>query len=151
MTEALKSGDIDYARNVTADQFDSLKGQPNVTVAESTVAAEANAFTHLVFNTHKPIEGGGASTTAVRDPKFRDALGYAIDKPALVDKVLGGHGLVGSTYHPARDVGRIVAPRVRRTCGRSTSSVAKQKLADAGLQARRERQAASTTSASRST
>src|SRR5206468_5967584 len=89
MVEALKSGDIDYARNVTADQFASLKGQADITVAESAVAAEANAFTHLVFNTYsKPIKDGGASTTAVRDPAFRDALGYAIDKPALVDKVL---------------------------------------------------------------
>src|SRR5207342_1079716 len=101
MTEALKSGDIDYARNVTSDQYESLKGQPNIVALESTTAAEANAFTHMVFNTYsKPIEGGGASTTAVQDPAFRDALGYAIDKPALVDKVLGGHGVVGSTYIP---------------------------------------------------
>ena len=70
-------------------------------LVESTSAAEANAFTHMVFNTYsKPIDGGGASTSAVRDPTFRDALGYAIDKPALVDKVLGGHGLVGSTIIP---------------------------------------------------
>ncbi len=101
MVEALKSGDIDYARNVTADQFESLKGQKDIVVAESAVAAEANAFTHLVFNTYsKPIKDGGASTSAVRDPAFRDALGYAIDKPALVDKVLGGHGVVGSTIIP---------------------------------------------------
>ena len=35
-----------------------------------------------------------------RTPLFRDALGYAIDKQALVDRVLGGHGLVGSTIIP---------------------------------------------------
>ena len=55
----------------------------------------------LNFNTYsKPIKGGGASTKALQDPAFRDALGYAIDKPALVDKVLGGHGVVGSTIIP---------------------------------------------------
>ena len=131
MVEALKSGDIDYARNITADQFASLKGQPNITVAESTVAAEANAFTHLVFNTHKPIPGGGASTSAVRDPAFRDALGYAIDKPALVDKVLGGHGVAGSTYIPPAMSGgfwHLEPPNLRTF----DLSVAKQKLADAG-------------------
>jgi peptide/nickel transport system substrate-binding protein len=101
MTEALKAGDIDYARNVTADQFDSLKGLPNIVPVESALAGEANAFTQLNFNTYsKPIEGGGASTKALQDPVFRDALGYAIDKQALVDKVLGGHGLVGSTIIP---------------------------------------------------
>ncbi len=100
MTEAIKSGDIDYARNVTSDQFESLKGLPNMVVANSAVAPEANAFTHMVFNTHEPFKGGGASTSAVRDPAFRDALGYAIDKPALLDKVLGGHGIVGSTIIP---------------------------------------------------
>ena len=128
MVEALKSGDIDYARNVTADQFASLKGQPNIVVGESTVAAEANAFTHLVFNTYgKPINGGGASTTALRDPAFRDALGYAIDKAALVDKVLGGHGVVGSTYVPPAMAGGFwhLEPTNLRTFD---LSVAKQKL-----------------------
>ena len=131
MVEALKSGDIDYARNVTADQFESLKGQKDTVVAESTVAAEANAFTHLVFNTHKPIEGGGASTSAVRDPAFRDALGYAIDKSALVEKVLGGHGVVGSTVIPPAMAGGLwhLEPPNLRTFD---LSVAKQKLAAAG-------------------
>jgi peptide/nickel transport system substrate-binding protein len=128
MTEALKSGDIDYARNVTSDQFESLKGQPNVVALESTTAAEANAFTHMVFNTYsKPIEGGGASTTAVQDPAFRDALGYAIDKPALVDKVLGGHGIVGSTIIPpamANGFWHLDPPNVRTF----SLDVARQKL-----------------------
>jgi peptide/nickel transport system substrate-binding protein len=128
MTEALKSGDIDYARNVTSDQFESLKGQPNVVALESTTAAEANAFTHMVFNTYsKPIEGGGASTTAVQDPAFRDALGYAIDKPALVDKVLGGHGIVGSTIIPpamANGFWHLDPPNIRTF----SLDVARQKL-----------------------
>jgi len=101
MTEALKAGDIDYARNVTSDQFDSLKGLPNIVTVESTLGAEANAFTQVNFNTYsKPIKGGGASTKALQDPAFRDALGYAIDTQALVDKVLGGHGLPGTTIIP---------------------------------------------------
>ena len=101
MTEALKAGDIDYARNITSDQFESLKGVEDIVTLESALGAEANAFTQLNFNTYdKEIEGGGASTKALQDPLFRDALGYAIDKQALVDRVLGGHGLVGSTIIP---------------------------------------------------
>ena len=79
---------------------------------------------------HKPIKGGGASTKALRDPAFRDALGYAIDKPALVDKVLGGHGIVGSTIIPPAL--EQVAHRPDRRPRRSTSTSAKAKLDAAG-------------------
>jgi peptide/nickel transport system substrate-binding protein len=41
-----------------------------------------------------------ASTTALLDPEFRSILGYAIDKQALLDKVHGGYGTVGSTQVP---------------------------------------------------
>ena len=141
MTEALKAGDIDYARNVTADQFDSLKGLPNIVTVESSLGAEANAFTQLNFNTYsKPIKGGGASTKALQDPAFRDALGYAIDKQALVDKVLGGHGLVGSTIIPPAMAGGKwhLEPTNPRTFD---IELAKSEARRRRLQARRERQA----------
>ena len=101
MVEALKAGEIDYARNPTGDQWDSLQGLPDIVPVKSSTHAEANAFTELGFNCYgKPIEGGGASTAALQDPAFRDALGYAIDKQALVDQVLGGKGAIGTTHIP---------------------------------------------------
>lgn len=101
MVEALKTGEIDYARNPTGDQWDSLQGLPDIVPVKSSTHAEANAFNEVGFNCYsKPIEGGGASTAALQDPAFRDALGYAIDKQALVDQVLGGKGAVGSTHIP---------------------------------------------------
>jgi peptide/nickel transport system substrate-binding protein len=96
MVQALKKGDLDYARSVPAAQFDQLKAtaDPHIT----TVEGVSNTFYELAFNCYdKPIAGGGASTTALRDPAFRDALGYAIDKQALVDKIFGGHAAVGDT------------------------------------------------------
>ncbi len=132
MTEALKAGTIDYARNPTPDQFDSLQGLPDTVPVHSATASEANAFTELGFNTYsKPIKGGGASTKALQDPKFRDALGYAIDKQVLVDKVLKGKGLVGSTQiPPALGAGKWhTEPTNLRTFD---IEVAKQKLLDAG-------------------
>ena len=70
-----------------------------------TVAGSANGWTQLAFNTYgtgtdKTIKGGGPSTKALLDPTFRDALGYAIDHQALVDRVLGGYGDVGTTIVP---------------------------------------------------
>ena len=51
-------------------------------------------------STGKTIPGGGPSTKALLDPAFRDALGYAVDHQALVDRVLGGYGDVGTTIVP---------------------------------------------------
>ena len=65
------------------------------------INGNGQGWTQLAFNTYdKDIDGGGASTTAVRDPKFRDALGYAIDGQELVDQVLSGYGLPGTTVVP---------------------------------------------------
>ena len=61
----------------------------------------SNGWTQLNFNTYdKDIPDGGASTKALLDPAFRDALGYAIDQPDPVDKVLAGYGVAGTTQVP---------------------------------------------------
>jgi peptide/nickel transport system substrate-binding protein len=101
MVQALKAGEIDYARDPNADQLKQLKTEPNV----KTVVGAANGWTQLAFNTYgtgtgKTIPGGGASTKALQDAAFRDALGYAVDKKTLVDRILGGFGDVGSTNVP---------------------------------------------------
>lgn len=96
MIQALKKGELDYARDVPATQFDQLKANPGGPIV--TTEGVSNTFYELAFNTYtKPISGGGASTKALQDPLFRDALGYAIDKQAIVDKVYAGHATVGST------------------------------------------------------
>jgi peptide/nickel transport system substrate-binding protein len=97
MVQALKGGDLDYALGINADQFDSLKSEPDIAV----VNGPTNGWTMLNINSYdKDIPGGGASTKALRDPAFRDAIGYAIDKPTLVDRVLGGYGTPGTTQVP---------------------------------------------------
>ena len=100
MVQALRNGEIDYARGIQPDQFNALAGEPNIVTAEGA----ANTYTELAFNCYSRnggvIEGGGASTKALQDPAFRDALGYAIDKEELVAKTLAGFGDVGSTIIP---------------------------------------------------
>ncbi|MHB8958531.1 MAG: ABC transporter substrate-binding protein [Candidatus Limnocylindrales bacterium] len=126
MVQALKSGEIDYARGVNADQFKQIKTDPTF----STVAGKLNGWSQLAFNTYsKPIKGGGASTTALQDVAFRDALGYAIDKQALVDRVLGGFGDPGSTVVPPALADWHVDPLHPRTFD---IELAKQKLDAAG-------------------
>ncbi len=97
MVQAFKAGELDYIRNPSALQFNELKNEPGTV----TISATSNGWTQLGFNCYqKDIPGGGASTTALRDPAFRDALGYAIDKQLLVDRILQGYGLVGTTQVP---------------------------------------------------
>jgi len=130
MAQALRNDELDYAQGILSDQFDQLKGVENVV----TVAGAANGFTELGFNTYgtgtdKTIEGGGPSTPALLDAAFRDALGYAIDKPLLVDRVLGGYGEPGTTQVPPFQTAWHKEPTTVRTFD---LAVAAQKLEAAG-------------------
>ena len=130
MVQALRTGQLDYARGVNADQFDALKTEPNIV----TVDATANGWSQLGFNTYgtgtgKSIAGGGPSTPALLDQAFRDALGYAIDRELLVDRVLGGYGVPGTTHVAPFQVKWHVEPDNPRTFD---LELAKQKLDAAG-------------------
>ena len=130
MTQALRSGELDYAHGVNADQFDALKGQPNIEQNDGT----ANGYTELGFNTYgtgtgNTIKDGGPSTKALQDAAFRDALGYAIDKNLLVEKVLGGYGDPGTTEVPPFQTRWHKDPATPRTFD---IELAKQKLDAAG-------------------
>ena len=101
LIQSLKSGAIDYARGANAQQFKALESEPGI----QTVAGQSNGWTQLGFNTYgtgtgNTIPNGGPSTKALQDPAFRDALGYAIDKPQLVDRILLGLGDLGTTPIP---------------------------------------------------
>ena len=97
MTSALRNGEIDYARPLAPERFDELDADADIVGIEGL----GTGFTHLAFNTYaEPIDGGGASTTAVRDRRFRDALGYALDPEALIGEALAGHGRPGTTLIP---------------------------------------------------
>ena len=116
MAQALRSGELDYAQNLLSDQFDQLQDVEGI----ETVAGTANGFTELGFNTYgtgtgNTIEGGGPSTPALLDPAFRDAVGYAIDKELLIERVLGGYGEIGTTQVPPFQTAWHKEPETPRT------------------------------------
>ena len=130
MVQALKSGELDYAHDVNPDQFKQLAADP----AYTAVAGKANGWTQMAFNTYgtgtgKTIPDGGPSTTALLDTAFRDALGYAVDRTQLVDRVLGGFGDPGTTVVPPVLSDWHVEPDKPRTFD---IELAKQKLEAAG-------------------
>ncbi|MDX8496646.1 ABC transporter substrate-binding protein [Mesorhizobium sp. VK22B] len=86
IAQGLKSGNLDYGYYLTAAQWADLSKDPDIVVGESRVEQQD----YLAFNT---LSGKGAgSTKALQDPAFRDAIGYAIDQKAIVDRALRGHG-----------------------------------------------------------
>jgi peptide/nickel transport system substrate-binding protein len=106
MVEALKSGELDYVRGTGADSFDALKSEANIATAEGY----SNGYTYLSFNTRGNTNGYHASTSALADLAFRDALGFAINRQELVDKILNGHGVAGTTHVPPYHVKWHVGP-----------------------------------------
>jgi peptide/nickel transport system substrate-binding protein len=132
MVQALKANELDYAHGLNPDQFNQLKADPTY----GTSVGKANGWTQLAFNTYgtgtgKTINGGGPSTKALLDPVFRDALGYAVDKKLLVERVLGGYGDVGTTNVPPVLSDWHVEPDKPRTFD---IEMAKSKLDAAGYQ-----------------
>lgn len=86
VAQGLKSGSLDYGDGLTAAQSADLSKDPDIMVGESRIEQR----NYLAFNTQSGK--GEGSTKALQDPAFRDAIGYAIDQQAIVDRALRGHG-----------------------------------------------------------
>lgn len=99
MIQALDKGEIDAVDAITPNAYNSLKGQKNIT----QVHAGGLSFDYLAFNAggstvdNQPV-GDGAP--AGKDPKFRQAVAYALDLKTLTQKVLQGYGTPGSSIIP---------------------------------------------------
>jgi peptide/nickel transport system substrate-binding protein len=102
MIEALKQGEIDFADNVTANLFDSIVDEPNIT----TNVGNPTTFTQMSFNlcTNEVDycrNEGFNHHPATTDPQFRLAVEYAIDREALVDRVMLGYASPSVTVIPS--------------------------------------------------
>jgi peptide/nickel transport system substrate-binding protein len=98
--QALIKGDVDFVEGITPVQVDALQGKPGITAQNG----DSPSFDEIAFNTGsvdtktgKPI---GDPNPAVLDPKFRYALGFAIDLDQLIKRVYQGAGLPGTTIIP---------------------------------------------------
>lgn len=106
MVTALKAGEVDAVNNLVPDLYDSLQGQPGITTLETTAVQEYNLALNLTpdsahwIGTEPDWHKGDVSTgsPALQDVRVRQAIAYAMDKQALVDKVLGGHAQVGDSF-----------------------------------------------------
>jgi peptide/nickel transport system substrate-binding protein len=126
LASALRGAEIDYARDLDQVHFDAVDTDDDIV----GVNGVGSGYTHLAFNTYAAeIDGGGASTGAVRDPKFRDALGYALDREAIIEAAVGGYGTPGTTALPPINVPFRSEPARPRAFD---VDEARQRLTDAG-------------------
>jgi peptide/nickel transport system substrate-binding protein len=91
VVQALLKGAIDDTLILTSDLYEAVKDRPGI----SSAAMSAEAFWQLSFNVVDDPES--TANPAVLDPQVRHAVEYAIDRQALVDRVLKGYATPGST------------------------------------------------------
>jgi peptide/nickel transport system substrate-binding protein len=99
LVTALQNGEIDFADDVAAGLFDTLEGEENITAKSS----QYSGFNYLTFNGGAQLTDGtpiGDGHPSLKDPIVREAIHYAIDKEAIVDRTLQGRGSVGSSFIP---------------------------------------------------
>ena len=101
----LNNGEIDAIYNLDPDLRCQLDGDDNITPIE----AQDGSFTQLTINTGSGDIGNGHP--ALEDVRVRQAIAHAIDKDALVERVLDGLGVAGRVHERRRRAG----------VGRSTS------------------------------
>jgi peptide/nickel transport system substrate-binding protein len=100
LAQALKRGEIDFADDLGANVFKSLEGVDGVTTRD----AAYSGFNEIAFNTGAALDDGtpiGDGHPALKDPKLRVALSYAVDKAALAERVYGGHATPGDSFIPS--------------------------------------------------
>jgi peptide/nickel transport system substrate-binding protein len=97
--QALRKGEVDAVGNLTPAQYEALGAEPSV----GRNAGRGNRFTELGFNPGARRADGtriGDGHPALADRRLREAVEFAIDRPALVKRVFQGHAEPGAGYLP---------------------------------------------------
>ena len=93
LVEALEAGDVDVADDLGPEQAQFLDARPNIEIRPTP----ATAFVSLGMNTGS-TDGDGH--IALREPRVRRAIAFALDREELRELALGSYGLAGSTIVP---------------------------------------------------
>ncbi|KAA5831997.1 ABC transporter substrate-binding protein [Saccharopolyspora hirsuta] len=97
--QALRKGDVDVVQKLTPAQFDALAGESDI----QQVKGQGRRFFEMILNpgaANSENEPIGTGHPALKDVRVRQAIDHAIDRQALVDRVMGGYAQVGGGYLP---------------------------------------------------
>ncbi|HSE95348.1 MAG TPA: ABC transporter substrate-binding protein [Methylomirabilota bacterium] len=112
----LEKGDIDYARNLTKDQLDAIKGNANIRVQQG---AKGSIF-YLGLNQKNPN---------LAKPEVREALKYLVDYAAIEENIVRGRYAIHQAFLPKGFLGAIEDKPYRFDLERAKALLAKAGLA----------------------
>jgi len=99
--QALLKGEVDFVEGITALQVRALEGEEGITA----LSGDSPGFDEIAFNvgaidteTGEPL---GDGHEALKDPAFRYALNFALDREQIVEKAYQGAGQPGDVIIPA--------------------------------------------------
>lgn len=90
MVTALENGEVDAIDSVDEDLIEQTEANEDLVVVEG----RQGGFSHLGMNTG---DGLGDGHPALADKEVRQAINRAIDREVLVQEILSGHGVAGTT------------------------------------------------------
>jgi peptide/nickel transport system substrate-binding protein len=90
----LEKGDIDYARNLTRDQLDALKGNAEIAIQ----SGPKGNVVYIGLNQKNPI---------LAKPEIREAFKYLVDYDAIERNILSGTFIVHQSFLPDGFLGAI--------------------------------------------
>ncbi len=122
---ALLAGDVDMIESPPVQDIERLKSAPNVSLAQ----AQSNRVIYLALGVQDtpPTITGTDGKNPLKDPKVRKALSLAVDRDAIVKRIMMGVAEPANQYLPAGFYGN--NPEVTVA---TDATKAKQLLAEAG-------------------
>jgi peptide/nickel transport system substrate-binding protein len=96
---ALRSGQLSEIDSLTSTEYKALQGNKHIGRYPQT----SNGWTGIELNPGARTRSGkhfGNGNPALADPRVREAIALAINRPKLVTKILDGLGVVGAGYIP---------------------------------------------------
>ncbi len=104
LVQALLSGEIDFARDVSFTAIDPLKSDPNIDVK----VMDSTRIMNIVINSHE----NGTQPESLNDLAVREAMDYAFDKQKVINVALAGYGELPAAYLPPA-YGEWVNPNIK--------------------------------------
>ncbi|MDQ0614129.1 peptide/nickel transport system substrate-binding protein [Microbacterium sp. W4I4] len=98
--QALRSGDVDMVTGLTATQYEALKNVDGITVH----SGQGRRYSSIGLNSGWKTRTGeayGNGNPALQDVAVRQAIRLGTDIETLLDKVLGGYGVLATSFVPA--------------------------------------------------
>ncbi len=96
---ALRSGQLSEIDTLTSTEYKALASDKNIGRYPQT----SNGWTGIELNPGARTRSGkhfGNGNPALQDPRVREAIALAINRPELVTKILDGLGVAGAGYIP---------------------------------------------------